>query len=211
MDTDRNLLFGILALQLEYVDSSQFTEACAAWAVARHKTLAEILVERGWMTTDGSAEVEQLVARRVEKHAGDVHKSLVLEATGEMPLSLDHTAQFEDRVDGSGKSRDSARLEDTDSSNGSDSNPAGYQQMETLNYERTEERSRYSLTKMHGEGGIGRVWQAHDQRLNRQVALKEIRPDREASSSAAKRFAKEAQITSQLEHPNIVPVYELSG
>ena len=41
--------------------------------------------------------------------------------------------------------------------------------------------------------------------------MKEIRPDREASVTANKRFAKEAQITSQLEHPNIVPVYELSG
>jgi serine/threonine-protein kinase len=211
VDTDRNLLFGILALQLEFVDSSQFTEACAAWAVARQKTLAEILVERGWMTSSDSSEVAQLVERKIAKHAGDAHKSLLMEATGDMPLPSGSASQFEATLDSSAKSRDCAELDGTHASTPSGSTPSGYSQMETLNYEMPEERSRYSLTKMHGEGGIGRVWQAHDQRLNRQVALKEIRPDREASATATKRFAKEAQITSQLEHPNIVPVYELSG
>jgi serine/threonine-protein kinase len=211
VDTDRNLLFGILALQLEFVDSSQFTEACAAWAVARQKTLAEILVERGWMTSSDSNEVAQLVERKIAKHAGDAHKSLLMEATGHMPLPSGSASQLEATLDSSAKSGDCAEPLDTHASTPSGSTPSGYSQMETLNYEMPEERSRYSLTKMHGEGGIGRVWQAHDQRLNRQVALKEIRPDREASATATKRFAKEAQITSQLEHPNIVPVYELSG
>ncbi|MCA9143959.1 MAG: protein kinase [Planctomycetaceae bacterium] len=211
MDTDRNLLFGILALQLGHVDSTQFTEACAAWAVAKQKTLAEILVERGWITRNDSAEVEQLVARKIEKHAGDAHKSLVMEATGDMPAVPSVSGQLEATIDSSARSPDSGDLHDTHASTPSASTPTGYSQMETLQYEATKERSRYSLTKMHGEGGIGRVWQAHDQRLNRQVALKEIRPDREASANATKRFAKEAQITSQLEHPNIVPVYELCG
>ncbi|MBC8352094.1 MAG: protein kinase [Planctomycetes bacterium] len=206
MDTDRNLLFGILALQLEYVDSTQFTEACGAWAVAKQKSLSEIFIERGWMTADESAEVEQLVERKIEKHSGDTHKSLVMEATGEMPPSPSASAQFEATIDSSVKSRDAGDIEDTHAST-----PTGYEQLETIQYEESEERTRYSLTKMHGEGGIGRVWQAHDQRLNRQVALKEIRPDREVSASAAKRFAKEAQITSQLEHPNIVPVYKMVG
>ena len=211
MDTDRNLLFGILALQLEFIDSSKFTEACAAWAVARHKTIAQILVERGWMTSNDSNEVEQLVARKIAKNAGDAHKSLLLEATGVMPPSSGSSSQLDETSNGVAESRDSAELHETQASTPPGSTPIGYSQMETLNYERPEERSRYSLTKMHGEGGVGRVWQAHDQRLNRQVALKEIRPDREASVTANKRFAKEAQITSQLEHPNIVPVYELSG
>ena len=211
MDTDRNLLFGILALQLEYVDSTQFTEACAAWAVAKQKTLSEILVERGWMTPDESREVEQLVERKIEKYAGDVLQSLAMEAAVDSSRSPRASARLEIAIDSPAKSRDSGYLEDTRSSTPTGSAPSGYKNMETIEYETPEERSRYSLTKLHGEGGIGRVWQAHDQRLNRQVALKEIRPDRVASVSATKRFAREAQITSQLEHPNIVPVYELSG
>ena len=42
------------------------------------------------------------------------------------------------------------------------------------------------------------------------MALKEIRPDRAANPEIWRRFLKEAQITGQLEHPNIVPVYELA-
>ena len=158
------------------------------------------------MTANESTEVEQLVERKIAKHSGDTHKSLVMEATGQLDATIDSSA----------KSRGEAQFEETQASTPSGSvpsgsTPSGYEQMETIQYEQSEERSRYSLTKMHGEGGVGRVWQAHDQRLNRQVALKEIRPDRETSKSATRRFAKEAQITSQLEHPNIVPVYELSG
>ncbi|MDA1055169.1 MAG: hypothetical protein O3C40_32505 [Planctomycetota bacterium] len=143
MDTDRNLLFGILALQLEYVDSTQFTEACAAWAVAKQKTLAEILVQRGWMTPDDSTEVERLVARKIEQHAGDAHKTLILEATIDLSQSSGASAQIEAIIDSTGKSRGSADLQDTHSSMPPGSTPSGYAQMETLNYEAPEERSRY--------------------------------------------------------------------
>jgi serine/threonine protein kinase/Tol biopolymer transport system component len=62
---------------------------------------------------------------------------------------------------------------------------------------------------MHAEGGLGRIYLALDNDLNRPVALKEIKPDQAGNPDAARRFFKEAQITGQLEHPNIVPVYEL--
>ena len=72
------------------------------------------------------------------------------------------------------------------------------------------ELSRYTLTRMHAEGGLGKVWLARDTDLHREVALKEIRPDRATQPDIWRRFLKEAQITGQLEHPNIVPVYELA-
>ncbi len=73
-----------------------------------------------------------------------------------------------------------------------------------------EQRSRYTLTRLHGAGGLGKVWVARDHDLNREVALKELRGEQKVHPEAARRFLKEAQITGQLEHPNIVPVYELS-
>jgi serine/threonine protein kinase len=54
------------------------------------------------------------------------------------------------------------------------------------------------------------VWLAHDADLGREVGLKELRPDRGGHAEARCRFLKEAQITGQLEHPSIVPVYELA-
>src|SRR5207245_73132 len=81
--------------------------------------------------------------------------------------------------------------------------------VETINPP-SEQPSRYSLTRLQGEGGLGRVWVARDADLNREVALKEIKPEQSQHPEAWRRFLKEAQVTGQLEHPNIVPVYELA-
>lgn len=72
-----------------------------------------------------------------------------------------------------------------------------------------EGRSRYTLTRLHAEGGLGRVWIARDADLNRDVALKELKQSPASHPETLRRFVKEAQVTGQLEHPNIVPVYEL--
>ena len=55
----------------------------------------------------------------------------------------------------------------------------------------------------------GRIWLARDTQLNRPVALKTLRPELFRHGRVRKRFLQEAQITGQLEHPGIVPVYEL--
>ena len=72
-----------------------------------------------------------------------------------------------------------------------------------------ESRERYTLTHLHAKGGMGRVWLARDGALGRQIALKELRPDQADNSIVCSRFLYEAKITAQLEHPGIVPVYEL--
>src|SRR6267142_2612157 len=74
--TDRNLLFGVLALQADFLDPAQFAEACSAWAGRKNTPLAELLVERGWLTTDDKVLVERLLDKKMQKHGGDVHASL---------------------------------------------------------------------------------------------------------------------------------------
>ncbi len=69
-------------------------------------------------------------------------------------------------------------------------------------------RSRYRLTRVQGQGGLGKVWLANDRDLNRDVALKEVLLEGDFRE-AEWRLHQEAQITGQLQHPNIVPVYEL--
>lgn len=71
-----------------------------------------------------------------------------------------------------------------------------------------ETRTRYLLTRIEGAGGLGRVWLARDPLLKREVALKENIPGK-GSSEGTQRLIREAQITGLLEHPNIIPVYEL--
>ncbi|QDU61710.1 Serine/threonine-protein kinase PknD [Planctomycetes bacterium Pan216] len=69
-------------------------------------------------------------------------------------------------------------------------------------------KPRYELKKELARGGLGRVWLAQDQHIARNVAIKEVLPGRQ-SGVTLDRFYQEAQITGQLEHPGIVPVYEL--
>ncbi|MCB9526667.1 MAG: protein kinase [Myxococcales bacterium] len=73
-----------------------------------------------------------------------------------------------------------------------------------------EDPNRYLEQRELGVGGIGRVLEAFDRHLAREVALKMLRADHgEPSPVARARFVNEARITGALEHPGIVPVYEL--
>ena len=70
-ETDRNLLFGVLALQADLIDAARFAEACTAWAARKEAPLADLLVERGWITAEDRAHVERLLRRKLKKHGGD--------------------------------------------------------------------------------------------------------------------------------------------
>jgi WD40 repeat protein len=67
------------------------------------------------------------------------------------------------------------------------------------------ERGAYAPLGEVAQGGIGRVLSAHDERLCRTVAIKELL---EAGGAAEERFVREALLTARLQHPSIVPVYE---
>jgi serine/threonine protein kinase len=67
----------------------------------------------------------------------------------------------------------------------------------------------YTVTGTLAEGGMGMVVKARDQRIRRLVAMKVLRSGFEYQSDKLMRFVGEAQLTGQLEHPNIVPVYHL--
>ncbi len=60
----------------------------------------------------------------------------------------------------------------------------------------------------HDQGGLGVVYTAHQEELDRIVALKRIRPDM-LHDQARRRFLREAALTARLQHPGIVPIYGL--
>ena len=74
--------------------------------------------------------------------------------------------------------------------------------------EQRSTKTRFSLLKEIGRGGLGTVWLARDEMLKRKVALKEMNPEAAEFPRAWERFQREAEITGQLEHPNVVPLYE---
>src|SRR5262249_11593879 len=66
---------------------------------------------------------------------------------------------------------------------------------------------RYVLLERLGEGGMGQVFKARHQSMNRIVALKIIRKECLANPDAVRRFQREIQAAAQLTHPNIVVAY----
>lgn len=79
-----------------------------------------------------------------------------------------------------------------------------------------EQAGRYLEQKELGRGGMGIVYRVRDDAMKRRVALKELLPDLAADDSIAehlpdlrRRFVREAELTAALQHPGIVPVYEI--
>lgn len=67
--------------------------------------------------------------------------------------------------------------------------------------------SECEVSRFHARGGLGEVHVAHDTALGRSVAVKVIQKDRAKWPLSRRRFEREAEITGQLEHPGIVPIY----
>ena len=67
----------------------------------------------------------------------------------------------------------------------------------------------YELLKVLGEGGMGIVYKARQLSLNRSVAVKMIRAARFPSADEVRRFQNEAEAVARLDHPNIVPIFEV--
>lgn len=72
-----------------------------------------------------------------------------------------------------------------------------------------ESLGRFHVQRELGRGGMGRVLSCHDPELLRNVAVKTLLDPSQIDEHALARFVAEAQITAQLDHPNIVPVHEL--
>ena len=73
-----------------------------------------------------------------------------------------------------------------------------------------EQRGDYILTETIGEGGMGVVWSARQSSLNRDVALKYPRRKDGQTERQQNKFIFEVVVTGKLDHPNIVPIYDLA-
>src|SRR6516164_7925324 len=172
MDTDRNLLFGVLALQADLIDAPQFIEACLLWTSRKKEQLADLLLERGWIEPADKAHVEYLLERKLQKHGGNAHASL---------------AAIPDDI-----KRSLAALDDEDIQRSLAGGPLPAESPSVATIDHVPgPAERYCRLRLHATGGIGRVWLAHDNDLGREVALKELRPERAGEGTIAARFLQE--------------------
>src|SRR4051794_25435661 len=73
---DRNLFFGVLALQMDFINRDALIRAMNAWVLDKTKLLGQILVEQGALREDAHALLEALVEKHLEMHGGDPQNSL---------------------------------------------------------------------------------------------------------------------------------------
>jgi serine/threonine-protein kinase len=197
---DRNLLFGILALQMDFVGRDALIRAMHAWVLDKARPLGQILVEQGALRPDAHALLEALVHKHLELHGGDAQKCLASSSLGSARQELKEIADPE--VQASLAHASAARHADEVDPDATRPPAAGTP---------TSAGLRFRILRPHAKGGLGQVFVANDEELHREVALKEIQ-DRYADNRDSRvRFLLEAEITGGLEHPGIVPVYGLGS
>ncbi len=69
----------------------------------------------------------------------------------------------------------------------------------------------FELLRMLGEGGMGTVFEAHQASIDRNIAIKMIKPQMAGNPQQREKFMAEAAVTGALDHPNIVPVHDLGA
>lgn len=195
--TDRNLLFGILALQMDFISRDALIGAMNAWVLEKSKSLEQILLDRKALTPDTHALLKALVAKHLQLHGNNPEKSLAsVSSIGSVRDELKKLADPE--IEASLAHVPVARQNDDP-----------YATHAYTTSEKTGHGLRFRILRPHEKGGLGEVFVAEDQELNREVALKEIQPQFADDPQARARFIVEAEITGGLEHPGIVPVYGL--
>ena len=194
MSADRNLLFGILALQLDFIQRDELIRGMHAWILEKAKPLGEVLIEQGALLPARRSLIESLLEEHLRVHKGDVHKSI---SALTMPSNV-RTKLLE--LSDEELERSLAPTHTLAASGAA-----------TIDQSSSKEISRYSILRSHARGGIGEVFIARDSELNRDVALKEIQPQRAGDLASRTRFVLEAEITAGLEHPGVVPIYGLGA
>jgi hypothetical protein len=196
---DRDLLFGLLALQNGLIGQGQLVAAFQAWTRDKSRPLADHLAAAGALDAEGRAVVEAMVALHVRRHGGDAQRSLAAVRAGRS--TRESLALIDDPDVGT-------TLEHV----GSASTQLGDEADRTASYavgEASSDGQRFRVLRPHARGGLGAVFVALDEELHREVALKQILDQHADDSVSRYRFLLEAEITGNLEHPGIVPVYGL--
>jgi eukaryotic-like serine/threonine-protein kinase len=194
---DRNLLFGILALQMDFISRDALIAAMNAWLLEKAKSLGDILAEQGVLAEDERQLLEALVGKHLERHGEDAGRSLsALSPVGWIRHDLESIADL-DLAHGLARLAEPVTPTDPDLAKtfaGSLTSQPG---------------QRFRILRPHARGGLGEVHVARDEELNRDVALKQIQAAYADHPESRARFLMEAEVTGGLEHPGVVPVYGL--
>ena len=202
LDTDRNLLMGLLALHNGLIDQGQLVAAFQAWTLDKSRTLTDHLIARGDLT-DGKRASWRRWPRFTWKPTGAMSRRAWWQSR-RIYRRCERLAQIGDAETATTLDRALAARGDREDDDAV--HPASYAVGSA-----TSAGQRFRVLRPHARGGLGVVYVALDTELNREVALKQILDHHADDPTSRQRFLVEAEITGGLEHPGIVPVYSLGS
>ncbi len=188
---EHELLFGILAMQNNFITHDQFLSGFREWTNDKRRRFGDVLVEQHALETGVRKVLDSLVEAHVKNHESDPQRSLAATSMStelsSQVFSVDRDRLLESVLDFGSVNTGNATV--------------------TLSLGKTTSDGRFQILRPHRKGGLGQVFVARDEELDREVALKQIKDRRADDQEQRERFLREAEITGKLEHPGVVPVY----
>ncbi len=195
-----NVLFGRVAVDLQLLAGADVDPVLQDHVDMPEEDFAQAFVRASLLSEHDSTRIRAIVARLLERHNGDAARAI-------------------EELEGGGEGED-AGLHQMPTLAGP---PAAWRALsESVDLDTDDASSRYVDPVEHDRGGMGRILIVRDERMNRTIAMKELAPalhtgdatlvdggSRQVSAYEVQRFLREARITGSLEHPSIIPVYEL--
>ena len=193
---DDNLLLVLLATRLELVTAPQAADLCRESASDTPDTLADAMVARGLLTPQLAELLRRMAKQAVDACDGDTGRALRLLGSERSLLSFHGPTQGARPADPPAAAEEPA---------------TGHEPGPDVTMEHP---GRYMLMGEQGRGASALIHRAHDAHIGRDVALKELPCASDPSHAPAEEaallgFLREARITGMLEHPSVVPVYEV--
>ncbi|KAF0243318.1 MAG: serine/threonine protein kinase [Planctomycetota bacterium] len=194
MGRESDLLFGLLALQMNFISKENLLECAALWMNDSRTPIAKLLQDRGFLKAKQGVALAAMVEAQVESNHGDARRSLAAATIDrdlrESLLALNVPPDFREslawvQARGAGPAR--ASVAETP-------------------FVAPAAEGRYRLGAELGRGGLGQVVEGFDAGLERDIAVKLTLDG--ASDEVADRFVREARLAGRLDHPNIVPVFD---
>jgi eukaryotic-like serine/threonine-protein kinase len=226
-NADRQLLFGVLAIQMKILSVASVSSGLSMWSASRDQSLKRILIDQAVLDDAAGALIERAVEHHLAVAGADVGRALEAfagsEALETLRSVLDQTMKFPGPKELTVARHDGLRYPVTAPANGN-GRPKAYEPLTEADGEKFGDSDR-TITNVHSSGqgasfeilrplargGLGEVFVARDGSLNREVALKLIQESQAKDPQGKARFLLEAEITGGLEHPGIVPVYALGA
>ena len=206
-DPQSDFLFGLLAINEGLIDGPTLADALATCQERKGVTVGEVLIEIGAISTERSEVILSLMEQYLKDSGGDIGSLLSGVLTRRAP-SQPIPELSEESIKTIVDNGDDASLQDFDTiqshafGKAPQSGSAGVSDRSPI-----PASDRFKFVKELKRGGLGVVSVAVDGELRREVALKRIRPEKAFDTVYRDKFLREAEITGNLEHPGVVPVY----